>query len=225
MKRPYLVAASTPARVRAVVLISHGGQQFGTKPPHRFTPGLLRMIPIARALSGRGTASGLLVTHLRYRVVGYNDGSPVEDVQWAISQLASHDAPICLVGHSMGARASLQAAGSAHVVGVVALAPWCPPSDPVDQLADRAVVFIHGVDDRVTSPASSYEYALRTRAVTERACRFVIARSGHGMVRRARLWHRLTTSFVLGAVGLEAMPRVLTSAMQLPAEEACAIAR
>jgi len=224
VNRPYLVAASTPATVRAVALIAHGGQERGVAAPRRLAPGLLRMIPIARDLARQGGEGGLLVTQLRYRMVGYNDGAPVADVRWAIDQLATHNAPICLVGHSMGSRASLLAVGSTGVVGVVALAPWCPPSDPVEQLAGRAVLFVHGLKDRVTSPARSYEFALRVHAVTERSCRFTIARSGHGMVRRARVWHRLTTSFVLGALELHAMPRRFSDAMALPAEDASDVA-
>lgn len=224
-KRPFLVTSAAPATVRAVVVVAHGGRETGTSEPGRCGRGLLRMVPIARDLARRGADHGLLVTQLRYRMTGYNDGAPVEDVRWAIAELTrTHGVATCLVGHSMGGRAVLQAAGSDGVVGVVALAPWCPPTDPVEQLQDRSVMFAHGLRDNVTSPARSREYALRVRAITPRVCRFELDGSGHGMVRRARLWHRLTTSFVLGALGMRPMPAQVTDALALPPDRACAVA-
>ena len=224
-KRPFLVTSAAPATVCAVVVVAHGGREAGTDEPRRFDRGLLRMVPIAHDLGRQGTVGGLLVSQLRYRMTGYNGGAPVEDVRWAIAELTrAHGVPICLVGHSMGGRAVLQAAGSDGVVGVVALAPWCPPNDPVEQLRDRAVMFAHGLGDAVTSPARSREFALRVRGVTPRVCRFELADTGHGMVRRARLWHRLTTSFVLGALDIRPMPAQLTDAMALPPAQACAVA-
>ena len=62
----------------------------------------------------RSTGSGLDETaawrspQLHYRVAGvFNDGDPVADVEWAISRSCARrfgDVPVCLVGHSMGAR-------------------------------------------------------------------------------------------------------------------------
>ena len=123
----------------------------------------------------------------------------------------------------MGGRAVLQAADAPGIAGVLALAPWCPPSDPVDQLTGRQVVFVHGLDDRRIRPATSYQFALRTRAVTPAVCRFEVAHSGHDMVRRAHLWTLLTSSFVLGALGITAMPERIAATMALPADEACSL--
>ena len=39
------------------------------------------------------------------------------------------DLPVCLIGHSLGGRAALLAAGQPTVAGVVALAPWVYPTD------------------------------------------------------------------------------------------------
>ena len=222
--RPYLVTSTAPASLRGVVVLAHGGREFGTAVPSRFAQGLLRMVPIARALSHRGARDGLLVTQLRYRMTGYNDGAPVEDVRQVVGDLVrAHGVPVCLVGHSMGGRAVLQAADAPGIAGVLALAPWCPSSDPVDQLAGRQVVFAHGVDDRRIRPATSYEFALRARRVSPAVCRFEVARSGHGMVRRAHLWTVVTASFVLGTLGITAMPERIAAAMALPADEACSV--
>src|ERR1700686_571598 len=134
--RPYLVTPPPPARVRGVGLLAHGGREVGTAVPSRFAQGLLRLAPIARALARRGAPDGLLVAQLRYRMAGYNDGAPVEDVRKVVGEVVrAHGVPVCLVGHSMGGRAVLQAADAPGIAGVIALAPWCPPGDPVDQLA------------------------------------------------------------------------------------------
>ena len=222
VERPYLVTSAAPADVRGVAVLAHGGREVGTAVPSCFAHGLLRMVPIARALSRRGMADGLLVAQLRYRMAGYNDGAPVEDIRQVVGELVhAHNVPVCLVGHSMGGRAVLQAADAPGVVGVIALAPWCPSGDPVEQLAGRQVVFAHGLDDKRIRPSTSREFALRARRVNPAVCRFEIAHSGHGMVRRAHLWTLLTTSFVLGALGMTAMPDRIATAMALPADEAC----
>ena len=204
--------------------MAHGGREAGTAAPSRFAHGLLRMLPLGHALSRRGIPHGLLVAQLRYRMAGYNDGAPVDDVRQVVGELTrTHRVPVCLVGHSMGGRAVLQAADASGVVGIMALAPWCPPGDPVDQLTGKVVVFAHGLDDRRIRPATSHEFALRARAVSPAVCRFEVAHSGHGMVRRAHLWTVLTTSFVLGALGITAMPDRITAAMALPADQACSV--
>ena len=89
-----------------------------------------------------------------------------------------------LVGHSMGARAALRAAGHPCVTAVAGLAPWLPPGEPVDQLAGRAILLAHGTADIVTSPADTWAYADRARALTTVA--EIEVRGGeHAMLRRA----------------------------------------
>lgn len=56
--------------------------------------------------------------------------------------------PVVMLGHSLGGRAAVRSAGAAGVRGVVALAPWLPEDEPVDQLAGRALAILHGL--RVT---------------------------------------------------------------------------
>ena len=224
MARPSLVLSPPPREIRGIALLAHGGRERGTLTPGPLARPALRLNSVARHLLRRGRRHGLLVARLRYRVSGFNEGSPVEDVAWAIDALSSaHAAPVCLVGHSMGARASLLAAGAPPVTAVAALAPWCPASDPVAQLRDRTVLFLQGLDDRTTAPRFSHQYALRTRTVTQRAARFEIARSGHAMLSRHRLWHELTTGFVLGALALRPMPADIESALALPGPLACAV--
>jgi alpha-beta hydrolase superfamily lysophospholipase len=154
-------------------------------------------------------------------VKGYNDGDPVRDVEWAIDALSERfAAPVCLVGHSMGARAALRAAGHQRVTAVAALAAWCPPDEPVRQLAGRTVMLVHGTHDRVTDPARSLEFGRRARETAARLVRFELAHAGHTMLQRLPLWQSLTRRFVLGALGFEAMDESIAAAFALPPDRA-----
>src|SRR6201991_3105374 len=130
------------------------------------------MLPFAWSLAAAGSA----VYMLRYRYRGWNAPfkDPVLDADWALGEIAERHpgVPVVLVGHSMGGRAALGAAGAPNVVAVCALAPWLGGSDPVDQLAGRTVLIAHGDRERWTSPASSFEYAVRAKRITDRVARF-----------------------------------------------------
>ncbi len=163
------------------------------------------MLPFSGDLARAGYRRGLAVAQLRYRLQGYNQGEAVEDVVWALDRLsAQHEAPICIVGHSMGARAALRSAGHPAVTAVAALAPWLPPEEPVDQLDGRALLVVHGLADRITAPARSAEYVRRARRVAS-CTRYVnVARSGHAMLQRPLVWQRLVRQFCLEQLGLAA---------------------
>ena len=64
-------------------------------------------------------------------------------------------------------------AGHASVRGVVALAPWLPGPEPVEQLAGRDLVVLHGTRDLTTSPGPrpGSSRARRRRPGASRACR------------------------------------------------------
>ena len=188
-------------------------------------PTALRMYPFLLDLHRAGRGHGLAACQLRYRVRGYNDGDPVADVEWALAEIADRhgDVPVCLVGHSMGARSVLRAAGGDQVLAVAALAPWLPPGEPVDQLGGRTVVIAHGTRDRVTSPAGSLAYALAAHDRAERLCRFEVARSGHAMLERLGVWQRLVRRTVLPALGIGSWDEGLAFAFSLPAPDACRV--
>ncbi len=105
-----------------------------------------------------------------------------------------------LVGHSMGGRAALRAAGHPTVRGVVALAPWLPGTEPVEQLAGRDLAVLHGTRDLTTSPRASAGFVERAAPLTRRTACVQVPWSGHGMLARASLWHRLTAAFVAAVV-------------------------
>ena len=184
------------------MLVAHGGSARGLGPDSLLRPPALRMAPFAIALRRAGRDRGLAVALLRYRHRGYNDGDPVADVEWALGRVGPVAAgvPVCLLGHSMGARACLRAAGHPRVNAVAALAPWLPPEEPVDQLAGRRVLLAHGTADRVTDPWLTAAYAWRAEPVASAVELVEISGSGHAMLRRAREWQALATRFCVSAL-------------------------
>lgn len=193
--------------IHGVVLVAHGGQASSTAPTSALQPAVLRMVPVAAAIRNALRGSGVVVQRPRFTVRGWNgpQASPVADLNRTLDDIAATcgPVPVVLVGHSMGARAAVRAAGHPAVTAVAGLAPWLPPGEPVAQLAGRRVMLAHGAADTITSPAETWALAERARAVTAVAA--VEVRDGdHPMLRRARLWHALAAEFARTALGLPA---------------------
>jgi Alpha/beta hydrolase family len=207
--------------VRGAVVVAHGGTEVSTQPVSPLDPAVLRMIPIELALRRALGASGVVVSRPRYRVRGWNGelASPARDLGDALDGIVKRfgPIPIVLIGHSMGARAAFLVAGHPAVSAVAGLAPWLPPTEPVDQLAGRRVLVAHGTADRVTSPAETWAYAARARSVTEVAAIEVLG-GEHTMLRRAPLWHRLATDFSRVALDLPSAWGEVTDAFARPTE-------
>jgi pimeloyl-ACP methyl ester carboxylesterase len=212
---PYveLPARETPAR--AVVLVLHGGKADSRDPVDAGQLTVRRMQPFVRDLAALG--DDLAVAQLRYRIRGWNTtgDDALADVSFALESIRARYGPVptVLVGHSMGGRAALRSAGHRSVLGVVALAPWLPGAEPVQQLAGRDVVVLHGTRDLTTSPRASARYAARAAPIARRTACLHVPWSGHGMVLRASTWHRLTAGFVAAIVD------------DAPFDRACALAR
>ncbi|MBW8487721.1 alpha/beta hydrolase [Actinomadura sp. PM05-2] len=159
------------------------------------------MEPFALVLRRAGRRRGLAVATVGYRVRGWNgaEASPVPDAQWALREL--HDrhpgVPLVLVGHSMGGRTALRVAGHPHVHGVAALAPWLPAGEPLEQLAGRRVLLMHGTDDRTTSPKATRAYAERARSIAAAVQYLAVPGDNHAMLRRPGRWHRAVAAFTL----------------------------
>lgn len=205
--------------VRAVVLLLHGGEETSKARAHRLRPAYLRMLPFANDLRRAGEAHGIAVWLLCNRFRGWNkpDLDPVTDALFALERIrAAHPGvPVALVGHSMGARVAFRVADDPAVVAVCALAPWTTEKDHVEQLAGRTILIAHGDRDTVTSPAESYAYAERAKAVTETVCRFELRDDGHTMLRRSGEWTRLVRRFVLGALA-DAVHTDIATALEQP---------
>ena len=209
---------AAPAVPESVVLVLHGGRSHSHEPGDQARLTYLRMLPIARVLAG---PTGPAVFLLRYRYRGWNGPArnALHDAAWALDELDRRfpGVPVVLVGHSMGGRAALGAAGAPNVVAVCALAPWLDGSAPVEQLDGRTVLIAHGDRERYTDPRASYEYALRAKRRGVRVCRFDVHGAGHFMISRAGDWHRIVHRFVYGVLGLEPLDPMIANALQQPA--------
>jgi len=197
--RPTLVDVTMPERPEAIVLVLHGGRESSLAAVRSTQLAVLRMIPIANRIAKAG-AGRLAVARLRYAVRGWNAPglAPVRDTEWALDQLTARfpGCPIALVGHSMGGRTALRAAGYPGVQSVVGLAPWLPAVEPIDQLAGRRVLLIHGDQDRMTSSRATAAMSERLRSAGIAASFIEIRGERHGMLRQPRLWHDLTAGFL-----------------------------
>lgn len=202
--------------VHAVVLVAHGGTSVSTKPTSATQLAVLRMIPVAQAIRQAVRGRDVDTWRPRFTVRGWNDAhaSPVADLERLLDELAETvgPVPVVLVGHSMGARAALRAAGHPLVTAVAGLAPWLPPGEPVTQLAGRRILLAHAPDDTVTRPADTWAYAQRARALTP-VTAIEIRGSEHAMVRRASLWHQLAAEFTRAVLGLPAGDQQLRSVL------------
>ena len=207
--------------VRGAVVVAHGGADVSSEPVTPLDPAVLRMVGLTLALRHGLRGSGIVVSQPRYRVRGWNGelASPVPDLRAEVDAIAARFGaiPVVLVGHSMGARAAFRVAGHPAVSAVAGLAPWLPPTEPVDQLAGRRVLLAHGTDDHITSPAETWGYADRARAVTTTATIEVLA-GEHTMLWRAPLWHRLAVEFSRLSFGLPVRAAEVTAAFRPSAE-------
>jgi len=193
--------------VTGVVVVAHGGQSASTEPTNAIQPAVLRMIPVAAAVRHALRGSGVVILRPRFGLRGWNgdQASPVHDLNQALDGIAAAygPVPVVLIGHSMGARAAMRAAGHPAVSAVGGLAPWLPVGEPVEQLARRRVLVAHGTADIITSPAETWAFVERARAVTQVAA--IEVRDGdHPMLRRARLWHAIAAEFARSALDLPA---------------------
>ncbi len=219
MSREALDRASlaTVAGASGVVVVAHGGRSVSTAP---VTPGqvaVLRMVPVAWAIGHALQGSGIVVCRPRFQLRGWNGelASPVHDMNQILDRIGQRfgTVPVVLVGHSMGARAVLRAAGHPAVAAVAGLAPWLPAGEPVDQLAGRRVLLAHGAADHITPPADTWAYAERARLVTDVAA--IEVRGGeHAMLLRAGLWHRMAADFCRESFGMPLETRSVTAAFR-----------
>ncbi|WP_455354256.1 alpha/beta fold hydrolase [Streptomyces sp. SYSU K217416] len=207
---PALVVERTAEPPRAAVVLLHGGRADGLEPPTRWNLPGARMRPFTRAIARATAADGVVLAQVRYRHRGWNGGrgDAARDARRALDELTrvTGPVPVVLVGHSMGGRAALRVAGHPAVRAVVGLAPWCPPGEPVEQLAGRRIVLLHGDRDRVTDPRETWAFEERARAAGAESCALRMPGGDHAMLRGAGAWHALTTRIVTGLLGLGPLP-------------------
>lgn len=194
---PQLITVDRPRDPDGVVLLLHGGgsrRDSAAVSPTQLS--VLRMIPVAQRVrrAGRGR---LAVYRLLNSVRGWDTSrTPVQDVEWALDQVRAElpDTPVALVGHSLGGRAALLAGDRPAVRTVVALNPYVFPDDAPD-LRGRHVLFVHGDEDRIASPAKAEAVARRLMRTTDVG--FVTVTGGkHAMLKHGATFEKAAADFV-----------------------------
>ncbi len=194
-----LLRVREPAeRVRVVALLLHGGAATSDRAGGGRGFAALRMRTFERDLARLGGVATALVS---YRARGWNGGNRVDDVRAAVAAARARwpAVPIVLVGHSMGGRVALRAAGEVGVVAVASLAGWLPADEPIAQVAGRTLLLAHGDRDRVTAPDGSGLYAERARPVAAHVAHVTVSGAGHRLIRRSGRWHALVRDFVVSS--------------------------
>lgn len=162
---------------------------------------------------------------LRYRHRGWNDtdAHPAQDAAWAADEVQRRygDVPVCLVGHGMGGRAALRAAGHGAVTSVLAMAPWLPEHpgaepEPVKQLVGRRVLIVHGTNDERTDPELSYRLAERAKKSNRDTCRFEVHSDGHALRQHRSEVVALAADFVRGSLFARSYARPVKDALAAP---------
>ena len=202
LEHPATRRAGRPTR--GLVLLLHGGAEHGPQAVTRSSKPWLRARLLGANVAPALHRAGLDLWLLRYRQVGWNAAAdqppaPVRDARWALEQ-ARHRYPeqsVALLGHSMGARTALAVSDDPLVRGVVGLAPWFPLGEPVEPLAGKDLVALHGRDDRVTSYAETEALLHRAAGVAEHVEMVDMGARGHTMMDGLRTWNATVRRQVL----------------------------
>lgn len=198
MSQPGVDLLFSPPGATDLALLAHGGYEHSRKNPGLWRAPILRMWPFAAAL--RTAVPSAAVGLMRYRYRGWNDvGDPALDLRAVLDELPSLIQRVVLIGHSMGGRAVVAAGDHPRVAGVLGLAPWLPPKDPLTTLRPP-VMFAHGNDDTVTSPAETRAYANRLRAAGTPVTVVLLPGETHPMLHRPTDWNTLVTTFTQQAL-------------------------
>jgi pimeloyl-ACP methyl ester carboxylesterase len=183
--------------VAASVLVLPGGTDESMTPFNRRQPAPLRMYPFTLSLRA---LPRVVVHQAVYDVHGWNGDrdSPLKPARKALDRiLETHpDAPVILVGHSMGGRVAAHLAADKRVTGVLALAPWWQYADS-QHIHDKArVLALHGTADQRTYAARTEKgiAQLRERGVD---AEFVPIDGGdHAMLDHVWTWQSTAVAFV-----------------------------
>ena len=203
---PSLTPYDAPDRPVAMVLVLHGGKAHSSDEVTRRSLSWRRSLRLARDLRAPLHGEGVGLSVLRYGTVGWNgDGAGrIEDARWALDRIRQEhgEVPVAILGHSMGGRTACRVADHDLVRGVVALAPWLPPGEPVTALAGRNLHAAHGRRDHITSARDTRAFIERAREVATAASFSDMGDLGHYLLRGVRTWN---------AFALDGVRRVLAA--------------
>jgi alpha-beta hydrolase superfamily lysophospholipase len=189
---------------RATVLVLHGGKDRSRAEVTARSLSWQRAAALGRTLGRRLHDEGVAVQLLRYRTAGWNGGRDrIDDARWALGQIGTStgEAPVVLVGHSMGGRTACRVADDRRVLGVVALAPWLPADDPVAALAGKELHAAHGRRDRITRARDTRAYVQRAAEVAGAASFTDMGDRGHYLLSGIHAWNSFTLDRVRRILG------------------------
>lgn len=187
---------------RGLVLLLHGGKPRSRQAVDGRSASWRRVRALGRDLSPGLHEAGLAVWVHRFTERGWNgDGADrIADARAALREAKELEVPVVVLGHSMGARTAVQVADEPNVAGVVALAPWFEPRDPVRALAGKRLVAAHGTRDRITSAQATQAYVRRASAVAD-ASYVDMGPLGHYLLRGRQQWNEVALRSCLDLSG------------------------
>lgn len=200
MTHARLLDTATPRAPRGIALVLHGGAaRRGTARVSPTQLSVLRMVPIAARIA-RAVKGEAAVLRLLNSTRGWDaTHTPVDDVHWALGQVAERfgpGLPVTLVGHSLGGRAALLAAREHPVVSAVALNPWVYPDEGQrTNLSGRNVLIVHGDEDRVARPRNSASVARDLARTADHVGYITVTGGKHAMLRRHEVFDGLAADF------------------------------
>ena len=181
----------SPSDAEGVILVLHGGAEKGERRNTELTPPVLLMRRFATYFA-RHIDGPVAVARLRFAVIGWNGErqSPVHDARAAIAEISERypHTPIVVVGHSLGGRTAIHVADEPNVLGIIGLAPWIEPQDPIPTNPAVRVGILHGDRDLITSLRRSRGFV---RTLTENGHDASLGRvenSLHGLFPRQKVW-------------------------------------
>jgi predicted esterase len=196
----HLTRYDAGVRPQSLILMLHGGKDRAQEVVDGRSLSWRRSASMQREIARRAQQAGASVWLLRFTHRGWNGGAPrIADARRALDEVRRElgDVPVCLLGHSMGARTAVHVADDPNVRGVVALAPWFPPGESVEALRGKQLYAAHGSRDRITSARATQAFVRRAAQVAQTAEFRDMGPLGHYLLRGRPAWNAFAVESAL----------------------------